>query len=72
MDAICNQKVFRLAIIYLRKVHMQEMTIVAKMKLIYPATIKNMGREIMGISSPRVKWVGTHTQRRKRLEQSRR
>ena len=49
-----------------------EMTIVAKMKLIYPPTITNMGRTIMCISSARVKWVGNHNQRRKRQEQSRR
>ena len=49
-----------------------EMTMVAKMKLIYPPTITNMGRTIMCISSPRIKWVGNHNQRRKRREQSRR
>ena len=45
---------------------------VAKMKLIYPPTITNMGRTIMCISYPRIKWVGNHNQKTKRREQSRR
>ena len=67
MDAICNEKVFRLGqlAIYLRQVNMQ-MTMVAKMKLIYPSTITIMGQTIMCISSPRTKWVGNRSQRRNR------
>ena len=49
-----------------------EMTMVAKMKLIYPPTITNMGQTIMCISSPRIKWVGNQNQRRSRREQSKR
>ena len=50
-----------------------EMTMVAKMKLIYPPpTITNMGRTIMCISSLRIKCVGNHNERRKRRDQSRR
>ena len=49
-----------------------EMTMVAKMKLIYPPTMTNMGRTIMCISYPRIKWVGNHNQIRKRREQFRR
>ena len=37
-----------------------EMTMVAKMKLIYPPTVTNKGRTIMCISSPRIKWVRNH------------
>ena len=48
------------------------MTMVTKMKLIYPPTSTNMGRTIMCILSPRKKWVGNYNQRRKRREQSRR
>ena len=43
-----------------------QMTMVAKMKLIYPSTITIMGQTIMCISSPRIKWVGNRNQRRNR------
>ena len=73
MDAICNEKDFRLGqLSETSKYENIEMTMVAKMKLIYPPTITNMGRTIMCISYPMIKWVGNRNQRRKRREQSRR
>ena len=60
MDAICNEKDFRLGQLSTSKYENIEMTMVAKMKLIYPPTITNMERTIMCISSPRIKWVGNH------------
>ena len=53
MDAICSEKDFRLG-----QLSILEITMVAKMKLIYPPTITYMGRTIMCISYPRIKWVG--------------
>ena len=43
-----------------------QMTMVAKMKLIYLSIITIMGQTIMCISSPRIKWVGNRNQIRNR------
>ena len=62
MNAICNERVCRLG--QLSTWGKIDMKMVAKMRLIYPPTITNMRRKIMGTSSPRIKWVGNHNQRR--------